>query len=415
MANTEQNLTLQSSIWYKPETTTISFPDAWKVQIAHMAGHEKQKLAEDDLRSKILNQPIGAKTITEEASGADDAVILFDDLTRPTRTSRIVPVVLDQLHQAGVADDSIGFVMAQGAHRAHMRYDYEQKLGKSIIQQYPVYSHNPFQTGLRLGYTDSGTLVEINPEVMNYDFKIGIGGIIPHAQMGYGGGGKIILPGVASIETIRQNHYLSINPQGKTRENAGWGCYRSNEHRKDVEQAARMANLDYKIDAFLNYQGEMVDIFAGDPIEEHHQGSAEAKNHYKTTAGENAELVIANTCCKATEAGLAVQQAAKSLPETGGTLIIVENSRQGLAPHYLYGRWGCKEVGGIDWTPNNSLPEKVEKLIVYSKYVDKGQDWWFGPADQVEWMQDWDDIVEEVGADQKEVVIYPDATIQLIS
>ncbi|MFP4647247.1 MAG: hypothetical protein ACLFN4_06455 [Candidatus Acetothermia bacterium] len=81
----------------------------------------------------------------------------------------------------------------------------------------------------------------------------------------------------------------------------------------------------------------------------------------------------------------------------------------------MYGRWGCKEVGGIDWTPNNSLPEKVEKLIVYSKYVDKGQDWWFGPADQVEWMQDWDDIVEEVGADQKEVVVYPDATIQLIS
>ena len=41
---------------------------------------------------------------------------------------------------------------------------------------------------------------------MACDLKIGIGCIVPHAFSGFGGGGKIILPGVSHIDSIAYNH-----------------------------------------------------------------------------------------------------------------------------------------------------------------------------------------------------------------
>jgi hypothetical protein len=38
------------------------------------------------------------------------------------------------------------------------------------------------------------------------DLKIGVGFITPHPIAGFGGGGKIVIPGLGSMETIQSNH-----------------------------------------------------------------------------------------------------------------------------------------------------------------------------------------------------------------
>jgi nickel-dependent lactate racemase len=69
-----------------------------------------------------------------------------------------------------------------------------------VLKRFPVYNHNPFNNCVPIGTTKTfGTEVSINAEVMKSDLKIAIGGIVPHGMTGFGGGGKIILPGVASF------------------------------------------------------------------------------------------------------------------------------------------------------------------------------------------------------------------------
>lgn len=406
--------TVPTDIWYGGGEITISFPDNWQVEVFPMKGNESPILSDAQIKKRV-NNPIGSLPIKEEARDANSAVILFDDMTRPTKVARIAPIVLEQLKEANVPEDSIRFILAQGAHRAHTRLDFEKKLGQVIVQRYPIFNHNPFHNCKRLGTTTFGTPVEINADVMECDYKIGIGGLIPHPELGYGGGGKIIVPGVASIETIRKMHSPSINSRAQDEPATGWGYVEHNRRLLDVEEATKMASLDFKIDALFNCNGGITHIFAGDPIAEYRAGVELAKTHYRTNQCEDKDLVIANAFCKATEAGLVIDQVLGSLSAGGGSLVIIANSPEGLAPHYLFGRWGMSRIGGFEWSEKTHLPSKVDQMIIFTQYVDKGQSWYFGPREKLKWITKWEKVLDLLGMTNKEVALYPDATLQLIN
>ena len=53
-----------------------------------------------------------------------------------------------------------------GAHGACDRVDFVKKLGKDVVEQFPVYNHNAFSNLTDLGKTSRGTPVQVNSEVM---------------------------------------------------------------------------------------------------------------------------------------------------------------------------------------------------------------------------------------------------------
>jgi nickel-dependent lactate racemase len=59
---------------------------------------------------------------------------------------------------------------------------------------------------LKICKTFRGTPVHINKYVAQTYLRILTGLIKPHAVAGYTGGGKFILPGVSSIETVISDH-----------------------------------------------------------------------------------------------------------------------------------------------------------------------------------------------------------------
>ena len=69
--------------------------------------------------------------------------------------------------------------------------DFAKKLGWDIVARYPVYNHNPYENLVLAGTTRRKTRVFINAEFMQYDLKIGIGGMVPHPMAGFGGGVKL--------------------------------------------------------------------------------------------------------------------------------------------------------------------------------------------------------------------------------
>ena len=91
-------------------------------------------------------------------------------------------------------------------HAALTLSDFTKKLGVEIVSRFPVYNHTPYENCSYVGTTSSGVPLYINDEVLSADLKIGIGSVLPHSFNGFGGGGKIILPGVAGMESIYRNH-----------------------------------------------------------------------------------------------------------------------------------------------------------------------------------------------------------------
>jgi nickel-dependent lactate racemase len=318
-----QTVSLRQMPWYGDTEFDIAFPDSWDVSVCRMRGAEARPLEDTEIRQAFAS-PIGTETIRELARDKREVVIIFDDMSRPTPVADLVPYVLEELAAAGIPDDNIRFIGAPGSHGTMNAIDFRKKLGDEVVGRFLVFNHNPYENCTYLGKTSRGTPVEINREVMSCDLKLGIGCIVPHPLNGFGGGGKIILPGVASLETIHVNH-STFAPSPL----CGIGECHNNPFKQDVDETARMAGLDVKIDAILNLKREIAALFVGDPTREHDQGVKVARQHFATEIVGDNDIVVANCYAKANEIILAPLIASATLAEKGGDMVIIYNTPQG--------------------------------------------------------------------------------------
>ena len=159
--------------WYGDTSVALEFPDGWTVREQHMAGRDARSLTTPEVKEK-LQHPVGSPTLRELAKGKRRCAIIFDDMTRPTKTWQMLQPLLDELRRGGIDDDGVVFVMATGAHGARMLPDFEKKLGGGIPERFYVFNHNPYENLVDLGETSHGTPVMVNREVMSCDLKVAI-------------------------------------------------------------------------------------------------------------------------------------------------------------------------------------------------------------------------------------------------
>ena len=250
--------------------------------------------------------------------------------------------MLEELREAGIADDSIRFVIASGTHGAHDNKALRAKLGQDILERFFVFQHNPYDNCVSVGATTLGTPLAVNREVMSCDLKIGIGCILPHPQAGFGGGGKLILPGISHIDSVDRFHRTIMDSPPST---VGMGNWDENPMRQETEDAARLVGLDMTIDALFNGRCEVTDLLVGDPVLAHHEGVKLAKEIYATELAKDADVVVTNAYAKPNEAAIALMIALRSINPSGGTIVMVVDCPSGQIVHYLLRRFG-KEYGG---------------------------------------------------------------------
>ncbi|MFC1906129.1 lactate racemase domain-containing protein [Chloroflexota bacterium] len=391
--------------WDDPREVDFHLPPSWQVEVYNIAGYNRPAMSDDQIKASITN-PLGTAPIRDLAKNKKEVVILFDDMTRITRAAKIVPFILDELALAGIGDDQIRFMAAIGTHGPLNANDFVKKLGTDVVARFPVYNHNPFDNCTYVGTTSYGTKAHINAEVMHCDLKIGIGSVTPHGFAAFSGGGKIVLPGVASLETTLANHSLPIPPE-KRRD------YDTNPRRRDMEEVAALAGLDIVVDCIVNMWGETVDLFAG-VREDVGQAAVEvARTHYLATQAQDMDIVIANAYVKAGEAGGVTIGAVESLAETGGDIVVIGNSPAGSVSHYLMGRWG-RTIGGKLSTRRPIAP-KINHYIFYSEYPTKTSVINVEPKEKALLMSKWDDVIQalqQLHGKHARVAVYPSADIQ---
>lgn len=405
--------------WFGDSELKLTFPDEWNVSVQVMKGHGKRPIGRSEIVYALRN-PIKTKPLNKLAEGRKEAVIIFDDITRPTRAYELIPPLLEELRLAGIKDDHIRFVCANGSHGTFNREDFSKKLGENIVEQYPVFNHNPYGNNVFLGHTKYGTPVEVNAEVMACDLKIAIGCIVPHPYFGYGGGAKIILPGVASMRSINYNHgdlcgYSLAQRFRAVHPSCDMAYGRVNEEnilRLDCEEAAKMAGLDFIINVLVDLKRNSTDIFAGDVVEAQREGVKIADWHYRTEIAPEVDIVVSNAYSKASEAAISTWPVL-TLKENGDIVLIV-NAPHGQVTHYAHGRWGTKLFGDLYLTPPDIL-QRAGRIILLSNYHEK-QPWLeISPPEKTVKVKSWEEVIDELKnkyGNRASVAVYPDATIQ---
>jgi nickel-dependent lactate racemase len=237
------------------------------------------------MRAKLKNT-VGTSRLSELVKGKRRVAILIDDIQRPTPIKRIVPLVLEELKAGGIEQDAIIFFMAVACHRSATEEDFIKKLGANTVKNIKTLSHDCTRDSTYLGKTERGTPIYVNKFVMECDVKIGIGGVYPHESAGFGGGAKIIHPGICGKETARYLHsHLKGVPRGGTVDN---------EFRADMEEIAEKVGLDFSINTLLNKNRDISHISCGHRVTAHQEAVKVAKEFYGVRPIDDADIIITN-------------------------------------------------------------------------------------------------------------------------
>lgn len=406
-----QSIPVSVGAWHGDREEALRFPTTWDVRVHEMNGHSAPALDDDGIRA-LLNAPIGAPPLRGLSAGKKRVVILFDDLCRPTPAARVVPALLAELHAGGIRDDQIRFVAATGAHQALDQEDIRKKIGAEACERYPVYHHHPYDHNVEIGKTSLGTPLFINGEVMSCDLKIGIGGLIPyHAKSHlFGGGAKIVLPGVSGMETIA-HHHREVPRRPAEPSHGGVSVERLN-----TEEAARIAGLDFKVDLVLNGRREVADLVAGDVVESYREGCRRGAQAYATELARGADIVVVNAYPQGTQSHKGLWCVTASVRD-GGDVVLLSHRPEGMQQfHYLFGRFGGKRGGDLRGArPRPPLPQ-VRQMTVVCPYATAFDKETFVQANQMVFCKTWDEALRELlphHGDGTRVAVYPCAPIQM--
>jgi nickel-dependent lactate racemase len=410
--------TIPWGCWRGSKSLPLTFPNNWKIAMASMG--DAPDVSQEDIRRAFQN-PIGQEPIRKLAEGKKTAVIAVDDLTRPTQAHRFLPFIVEELNQAGIQDENIKIVMAIGCHRPLMKADQEKKLGKKMANRFPVYNHHPFENVVNVGTTKRGTPVIINRHFVEADVKVGVGFITPHPIAAFGGGGKIVIPGMGSIETIHKNHTPAHQGKiGNTGFSKGYDI-NSNELRADIEEGARMAGLNAIVNSVGTTEGKTAGVFVGDLVQAHRAAVDCARTVYRTEAPCDVDIGIFNAFPEDTE----LVQAQKAmnvwtgnetcrLVREGGKVVIATASSDGLGFHSLGDR-GMRLYGPVTRRKAVTGIFDGRKVIVFSPNCSRS-DLLERYPEEVIIRNTWKDVLEELknGSSGQSVSIFPNGSLQYI-
>ncbi len=237
--------------------------------LGEINGHDRPGLT--DLPAayrQALEHPVDCPPLRELVRPGYRVTIAVSDITRAwQRNAETLPLLLDYLNEAGVRDEDVTVVIAVGAHRQNTEAEFKELCSPTVCHRVRVVNHDCYDEAnqVYLGKTSRNTEVFLNRHFVDCDLSILTGGVIYHYMMGYGGGRKSVLPGVAGIKTIKQNHLWAMGPKPEdgTSPLCESGRTTGNPAAEDIMEIAAFAKPGFIVNVVPNFEGQLIGIFAG--------------------------------------------------------------------------------------------------------------------------------------------------------
>jgi nickel-dependent lactate racemase len=309
----------------------VSVPDRFEcleIRSRTAAAHTDQAAAID----WALDHPIGCAPLTELAAGKKTAAISVCDITRPAPNRVTLPPLLKRLRDAGIQRDGITILIATGLHRGATEDEVNTIVGPEIAAEYKVVSHDARALGEHrwLGATGRGTPVYIDERFVAADLHITLGFIEQHLMLGFSGGRKLIVPGLAAQETIKVIH----SPRFMREPLATEGSIKDNPLHTELLEIAAMARHDFILDVALTQDRQIAGVFAGHAVRAHAAGVEFVETTCLERLDEPVDAVI--TSAAGYPLDLTFYQsvkgitAAQHMVKPGGRILIVSECAEGV-------------------------------------------------------------------------------------
>jgi len=264
-------------------------------------------------------------------------LLVIDDISRPTPTWLIVPVIVDVLQELGIPNENVGVLVALGSHRQMTADELRKKVGR-VAGKVKVFQHDAWDMSAMHDYGEmnvEGIRFKLlaHRALHEYDVKIGVGSVAPHVDAGWSGGGKIVLPGVAHESTVTKFHMSEVFLLKRYKLDYFAGNI-SGPLRKASDRSARMVGLNLIVNVVLNSEEEIAGVFVGDPIRAHRRAVAFSRTIYAPTFRAPADIVLVSAHPEDIDywQGMKGEEIAYPVVKKGGTIVLLAACPDGLCP-----------------------------------------------------------------------------------
>ncbi len=312
-------------------TLDIELPDA---NVRHVLTMPRTHPLDNPERSVVeaLHNPIASPPLVELARGHQDAVVVVCDITRPVPNKLILPPILSQLEEAGIAKEHITILVATGLHGPTESDALVDMLGSSIVEGYRVVNHFAGREAEQreVGKTQRGTLALIDRRYVDASLRVTTGYIEPHLMAGYSGGRKLCGIGCGAEQTIKMLHSPVIIEDPNSIE----GCLVGNALHEELTEIAQMARMEFIINVTMNEQREVTGVFAGHFDLAFRAGCDFADRSISRNIEQEVDIVVAS--CGGYPQDISYYHSGKGLTgarhicKKGGTIILLSECSAGI-------------------------------------------------------------------------------------
>ena len=247
-------------------------------------------------QSELLQRGINdlVKQLEKHISHGAKLLLIVPDHTRKCNLPLILPLLIDALDSRFGA--IIEILVANGSHILQQESVIRDLVSAEIYDSISTSQHDAKETTQLdyFGETSFGTEIWLNKKINVADYIITIGGILYHYFAGFGGGPKMLFPGVAGYESIRQNHSLTIDKRiGLFHPQSREGEIDKNPVYSDLSQVLNVVPNVLSLQVVLSQEQKIVQCKCGPVLETQRLLIPYVKNNYGITMKDKADIVIA--------------------------------------------------------------------------------------------------------------------------
>jgi len=275
--------------------------------------------------------------LPENVSSFKAVSIVVADKTRLCEYKTYLPWVVELLHKKGIQTRQIQFFIAYGTHSRQSDTECLNAYG-SIYQKYRFVHHdcNDKHLFADLGKTECGTMIHVRKDILESDLIITFGALSHHYFAGYGGGRKLLFPGLGYKPDVYQNHSLFLD-KDSTKLSPGCqpGNLENNPLARDLKHIDGMIETQrVSIHGILDSKGQVCQLIVGKTYDDFLMACKCLDPFYKACTTKQYDLVIASCGgfpkdINFIQAHKAVNNAAMFVKESG-SLIIFSECRDGI-------------------------------------------------------------------------------------
>lgn len=277
----------------------------------------------------------------EENEGYKNIGIVISDKTRLCGYPEYLPWLTEVLYQKGAKKENITFYVAYGTHPKQSEEESLNSYGDTY-KSFRFVHHNCFDEDalMELGVTARGTPVKIRNDVLNSSLIITFGAISHHYFAGFGGGRKLLFPGLADRRAIYKNHSLFLDRNTRRlSEGCQPGHLDGNPIAEDLKAIDELMPPKISIHGILNSKGKVSELLIGDRYEDFELACKKHNSYYRSGSEKQYDLVIASSGGYPKDINFiqghkSVHHAAAFVKD-GGKLVVLCECADGIGSNYF--------------------------------------------------------------------------------